>query len=403
MNKKINFAWPVTILGRYDYDALKKFVDENHEILQKKKIIIFGAGIRGTLFSVLLKKFGYLDIVFTDNNSKKVGGCINEHPIISYADSLKMKDQAVIIISVENGFKIKNQLDRDGLIENKDYYYIENRIYERYLSEFKNVTKIENLIMGDCGLADVSIKDTNYDNLGEILKERLGEDKTKVLAVHGMGMRAFYHILKAHIDKISIPKRAVIMANFETFTGMQHLLPRSQHHNLIEMINKAINEEDEELKEYSRITKERFENFKIDFFTSSNDVLENMNQDKNDRIVIRMNYMYKLNLENECVQYLFKIISLAKSHNIQLLFFIPPANYEYAEELYGKKFYDAYSYNCDKLKQAISEKGGKVLDLSYALKKSEFADIHTIDETANYNGRLIVANKIVEVLREGIE
>ena len=40
MDNKINFAWPVTILGRYDYDALKKFVDENCKILCDKKIII---------------------------------------------------------------------------------------------------------------------------------------------------------------------------------------------------------------------------------------------------------------------------------------------------------------------------------------------------------------------------
>ena len=40
MEKRINFAWPVTTLCKFDYEALKKCVEANKELLSKKKIVI---------------------------------------------------------------------------------------------------------------------------------------------------------------------------------------------------------------------------------------------------------------------------------------------------------------------------------------------------------------------------
>ena len=395
MNEAKNFAWPVTTLCKYDYKALKEFVKENEPLFKSKQIVIFGAGIRGTSFSIFLQKIGYHNIVFTDNNEQKIGGYINEFPIISYEEMVKRKEEIVIIISVENGFSIMKQLEKDNFQEGVDFFYIENHLYDLYLKEFLEQKKTETLIMGDCGITDISRTDSDYTNLGEILKEKLGSNKTKVLAVHAMGMRAFYHILKAHIENIEIPRRAIVMTNFETFTGKQHLLPRSQHARLIDMISKSISDSDEELREYVEVTKERFDNFKVDYFASSKNTLNKMSKDKNDRIVIRMNYMYELKEDNECIVYMKKIISLCNHNNIKLLFFIPPANYMYAEELYGDKFKERYSANVKKLKDIINSNGAEILDLSYLLESDKFADVHTIDETTNYEGRKIVAGKIV--------
>ena len=394
MEEVVNFAWPVTTLCKYDYKALKECVEENSVIFEQKQIVIFGAGIRGTSFSILLQKLGYNNIIFTDNNPKKIGGFINQFPILGY-DEIKNRKDIIVVNSVENGFSINDQLRSDGFVENNDYFYIENHLYELYLQEFKKVINTDTIVMGDCGITDISKEDSDYTNLGELLKIQLG-DETKILAVHAMGMRAFYHILKAHIENIEVPRKVVIMANFETFTGKQHLLPRSQHARLIEMISNSINNQDTELYEYVRITKERFENFKVDYFASSKSALNQMSREKNDRIVIRMNYMYELHEDNECIIYMKKIVDACKKNNIKILFFIPPVNYMYAEELYGGKFTDKYESNVDKLKELINSYGAEVLDLSYLLDQDKFADIHTIDETTNYEGRKAVANEIVK-------
>ena len=393
--KNINFAWPVTTLCKYDYEALRTCIKENEKLFKQKEIVIFGAGIRGTAFSLLLKKFGYNNIVFTDNNEKKVGAYINEFFIIPYSEVVEKKGNIIVLISVENGFVLKEQLEESGFAENIDYFYIESHLYEKYLEQFLDKRKIETLIM-DCGLTDLSKQDENFTNLGEMLAQNLGEDKTKVLAVHAMGMRAYYHILSVQIKYITVPKCVVIMANFETFTGKQHLLPRSQHARLIEMISKAINDKDIELNEYRKITKERFENFKLDYFASSQGTVKQMSKDKNDRIVIKINYMYDLKLDNEGILYMKKIMELCSTYGIDLLFFIPPANYMYAVDLYGDAFTERYQSNVMKLKSIFEDENAELLDLSYVLKSEQFADIHTIDETANYEGRKIVTAEIVK-------
>ena len=396
MTQGNNFAWPVTTLCKFDYYALKKVVEENDSKFRAKKIIIMGAGIRGTAFSLLMAKLGYGVTAFTDNNEVKVGGRINELPILAFDEIRKMKDECIVLISVENGISLKKQLEEEGFAENEDYFYVENHLYERYLEEFLRKDGFETLIMGDCGITDISKEDSEFANLGEMLKKDMGEKKIKVLAVHAMGMRAYYHILSAQVHYITKPRKVVIMANFETFTGTQHMLPRSQHAKLIEMVSDSIHNRDEALLEYVGVTRERFEQFKVDYFTSSQDTLNKMTSGRNDRIVIRMNYMYDLREDNENIQYMKKIISLCGENGIKLFFFIPPVNYQYAKELYGDKFFELYEKNVEKLKNIAAEGECSVLDLSYLLGSCQFADVHTIDETTNYEGRILVKAQLIQ-------
>lgn len=399
MDKAINFAWPVTTLCKYDYSALCIFVESNKNTLESKKLVIFGAGIRGTAFSLMLEGMGYNNICFTDNNEKKIGGMINQFPIESFSELLKEKEEIIIIISVENGDSIKEQLLEYGFIENSNMFMVDSGLYPKYINEFNREGNINFLVMGDCGLTDISIKDKNFINVEEMVKHGLGEENTKVLAMHGMGMRAFYNVIHAQIKYRSKPKVIAVMANFEVFTGKQHLLPRSQHAKLMELLSRSVMEDDEELKEYAELAKERFDNFRIDYFASSKSVLNSMNKEKNDRIVLKMNYMYKLKEDNECVVYLKRIINLCKSENIHLFFFIPPVNYMYAEQLLGEEFTVKYHENIERLSNIIKAYDVEVLDLSYILDSSQFADINTIDETTNYMGREIFANQLINKLK----
>lgn len=393
MEKK-NFAWPVTTMCKYDYLALCKFVEENDVILREKQIVIFGSGIRGTSFSVQLKRLGYENFVFTDNNKSKVGGFINEFPIISYDEIKKQRGQVVIIISVEGGFAITEQLKNDGFAENKDFFYIESHLYENYVRIFCDSTPCKTLVMGDCGLTDLSLSDTDFENVGEKLQRIIKDGTTKVLAIHAMGMRAYYNIAKAHILHIHKPDNIILMTNLETFTGKQNLLPRSQHAPLIRQLAEALEFKDEGLNQYAQVTKERFQNYKMDYFTSSDEAMGGMSEDKNNKIVIKLNYMYRMNPENECVMYLKKFIQMCAERNIRLMLFIPPANYQYAVSLWGDRFTDSYEQNTAFLKRVAEEGKVPLLDLSYLLPSVLFADVSTIDETVNQEGREKVAAAI---------
>ena len=390
MNEIRNFAWPVTTVGKYDYNALFECIERNEEKLKGKRIVIFGAGIRGTIFSIWLSVKGYKDIVFTDNNDMKVGGYINEFPIVPYEEIVRMKNEVNVIISVENGYSLMEQLEKSGFVKDENYFFVENHLNEEFVKNFSRKGNFDVIAMGDCGLTDISIEDENYLNLSEMLEEKLGKEHIKVLAIHAMGMRAFYNIFKAHIDNISKPKKLLIMANFETFTGKQHLLPRSQHAKLIQLISETVGDSEEELREYADITNKRFSDFRMDYFTSAGSDFNTSAKERNDRIVIKMNYMYTLKRDNECIVYLEKLLELCKKNDIKPIVFIPPANYMYAISLFGEKFTEIYNKNVIYLKEIVGSHGISLLDLSYALKDSQFADIHTIDETANYEGRKIV-------------
>ena len=82
------------------------------------------------------------------------------------------------------------------------------------------------------------------------------------------------------------------------------------------------------------------------------------------------------------------------AQKIKLAFFIPPVNYQYAEQLWGDKFKERYEENVKTLKQALEDRQIDVLDMSYLLSSDEFAAYCTIDECANYPGRVKVADTI---------
>ena len=68
--------------------AFLQWFEQTADILQNQLLIIWGAGIRGTIFSILLKERGFHNIKFVDSNPQKHGGCIDEFLIIS-PDDLK--------------------------------------------------------------------------------------------------------------------------------------------------------------------------------------------------------------------------------------------------------------------------------------------------------------------------
>lgn len=395
--KQINWAWPVTTLAKYDLDALRECVEQHREAFCSHQIIIMGAGIRGTSFSILLGKMGFKDLVFTDNNEEKIGGWINEYPIIPYSEAEKKRGKAVVLVSVENGYSLIRQLEDSGYVYNKDCFFVDSHIYDEYLNKLKDNRPLKTLILGDCGLTDISYEDQNQDALGKMLEDELGAEETKTLAIHAMNMGLFYHVIKTHVIYVSVPEQLVVMTNFETFTGKQHLLPRSQHADLVERLSSEY-PQDMELKEYSKTVRNRFENFKLDYFASSQTAMSHMKKEKNDRLVFMMNYMYDLDETIEPIIYLNKIMELGKERNIRIKCFIPPVNYEYAQKLLGERFMSKYSENVSKLEWIIKQGGAELLDLSFVLPSVEFASATTIDETVNYAGRKKILEKLAHYI-----
>lgn len=402
-NNVKDFAWPVTAISKENYFAIMKCVKEHDELFSKNTILIFGAGIRGAEIAVILKNEGYSNIVFTDNNSEKWGGVIDGAPIISVEEALSKRNEVVYLISVEEGEPICRQLEKAGLIFGEDFFFPRPNLYQRFMNEFKREMHDEILVMGDCMFEVISFDDKMKDSLTEIMQKKLGYENVKLLTMHGMGLPTFYHVLKAQINNGMIPSIFAVMLNFETLTGKQHLLPRSQHTELIKQIVSISNDPTGELHEYEKVVEERVKNVQAEFFTtnkfSSNKASNNKKGEISDnasKVFFKLNYLYKLDSEMESIQYLKKIMNLAHEYNFKVLAFVPPVNYERGIELFGDRFETAYNHNLEILKNIVRDGGFSLLDLSHICTKELFAHTTTPDETTNYLGRDKVADYICD-------
>ncbi|WP_075721647.1 hypothetical protein [Roseburia sp. 499] len=402
MKESINFAWPVTSTNREDYEAFCEWLDRKKEIVEKKQIAIWGAGIRGTEFSLFFRKRNYHDIIFVDNNEQKWGGVIDEFPIISPEELYQkmMKEKAKILISAEASTDIEKQLQEKGYIKDKDFFTIKSCLYEKYVNEFEREYKGEILIMGDCEFSKISMKDIDLTNLGEMIKAKCGEDRTKVLAMHGMGLRAHYNVLNAQISNGMKPKVLLVMVNLDTLTGKHHLLPRSQHVELLRMVYNKTENRDEEFEEYMRVVEERSKNIQVEFFTHKFQTEGEKAKEIKAKNYFRINYMYNLNVETEGLVYLRKIFEKAREENIDVIPFVPPVNYTVGTKLLGEKFEVKYKQNLEKIRQIVEENKKELLDLSYCLGVDMFAEPETPDETANEVGRRRMTELLYEAIRK---
>lgn len=397
-----NFAWPITAISKESYSTVVGCVKKHEDLFAERDILIFGAGIRGAEIAVILEGEGYSDFVFTDNNSDKWGGVIDKYPIISVEEALGKRGKVVYLVSVEEGEPICAQLEENGLKRDVDFFFPKTDLYQRFIREFERDIHGGVLVMGDCMFEVISFDDEKKESLTEMMQQKLGYQNVKHLTMHGMGLPTFYHVLKAQINNGMKPDIFVVMLNFETLTGKQHLLPRSQHTELVRNVAEISTDPDGELHRYVKVVEERVRNVQAEFFTTNK---FSTHKDSNNRrgqisdnaarVFLKLNYMYRLNPEIESIQYLKKIMVMAHEYGFGVLPFVPPVNYERGTELFGDKFEEAYSHNLELLRSIVEEGGFSLLDLSHICPKEQFAHTTTPDETTNYYGR----NKIAECIK----
>lgn len=405
MNNVVNYAWPVTSINNEDLCAVREWIEIKKELLINREIAIWGAGIRGTEFSILLKMEKIENIFFVDSNKQKWGGTIDEFPIVApeeLYDRMK-KEKIHILISAENSKEIEEGLLKKGYVSDEDFSVIKTNLYCKYVNEFEREFKQDILVMGDCEFSKISLGDIDTRNLGDMIKEQCGSNRTKVLAMHGMGLRAHYNIFRAQIARGMKPRMLIIMINLDTLTGKQHLLPRSQHAELIQRIYDISDKRDEEFNEYLELVKKRSQNIQVEFSTLNRNIRQQNRNDAKARNYFKLNYMYDLDISTEGVLYLVKFLQDAERLGIKIIPFIPPVNYLFAESLIGEGFNIKYRQNIDKIKKIVENANVELLDMSFCLTPDMFAEPNTPDETANELGRRKVANILVNNINKKIK
>lgn len=401
-----NYAWPITAISKENYKVIAEWVNDYKQLLDKKKLIIFGAGIRGAEIAVILRSMGIAELVFTDNNQSKWGGNIDGFDIVSLDEALSKKEDSIYLVSVEEGASICKQLEEEGLILNENYFFPKPDLYDRFIAEYKRSVDNNLLILGDCMFEVVAFDDENKASLSDMIYEKYGK-MAKCLTMHGLSLPGFLHMVRGQINSNMVPRCIIIMLNFETLTGKQHLLPRSQHTELVRAACDISPDPDGQMKKYLKVVEERVKNINAEFFTTNKfSSTKNMNNemgrisDAAAKVFLKLNYLYSLDTSMESIVCLNEIMQLAQIHNIELIPFVPPVNYKRGAELFGEEYFEErYHDNLNKLKNVVAAGGFELLDLSHLCNKDEFAHVTTPDETTNYQGRKKILDAIDLELR----
>lgn len=385
MCEKINFAWPVTSENALVYQYFQSEVVRLRDILAEGRIVIFGAGIRGCCLLHILKQHGFQKIVFCDNNLEKQGHLIHAYEICSLTDALSYRGRQVFLVSPENSGSMREQLIGAKLEEGRDWFSFDLSVYDAYLAEYQRPVDDHMLVMGDCAFSHIALTDQVTDSLGDMMKTSFGEEHCKVLAMHGFGQQAHYHILRSLLDRRERPILLLLLLVMEALTPKAHLMPRTQHPTLIRRLLDATEQPRAEFSAYAELAEERFRRFQVESFAS----FKKTEGDTSEKLYMQMNYLFHIKEETEGVVYLKKTIRLLNEHGIPIVLYVPPVNYMQGERFFGVDFKARYQENFTKLYGFLDREGldYHVADASFLLTADEFAATNTIDETSNYAGR----------------
>ncbi len=383
-----DFSWPVEAFNELEYKKFKHIINEVEQHLNTKQIYIFGAGIRGCCFLKFCDMRNLKISGFIDNDPNKKGGCIGEYSIYSFDEVFDKGKKIYVIISAETYLPIAEQLEKKGLVREIDYIFIEPCLYNSFIDKFFCEKKNEYLFFGDCIFSQVAVGDSDFRSLETMIYDELGRNNVKVLGMHGMPIRTFYHLCRIQISMGYIPKKVILAVNTVMFTGKKNQLPRAQHTVLLQQIQERLQYDDKEFADYVQLTKERTNRFQTDAFVESDRNIRNRNSSRISELRMRLNYIYDLDQNEEGVVYLKKIAALCVKNGIELVPFLPPVNYEYGTKLFGDIFERKCENNAKILKQILKDVNDiELVDAGHLLNRDEFASCNTINEISNYNGR----------------
>ena len=127
--------WPLKTAQKEILKAFDQFVIENKSFLENKKLLVWGASVRGTLLGMILEKKGLIDFLYIDNDERKWGNHINGHSILNPNEVRNQLQNTFILIPVEYPEEICKQLYSWGLKEDS-FAVIKSNIEKSYTEEF---------------------------------------------------------------------------------------------------------------------------------------------------------------------------------------------------------------------------------------------------------------------------
>ena len=391
----IMMEWPLKTAEKEIIFAFEKFIQKNKQFLYKKKIFIWGASVRGTLFGILLEKYGIEKFYYIDNDERKWGTNIKGHKVVGPVDIKENLEDMYIVIPIEYAAEVCEQLHSLGLGE-ETFAIVKSNIEEEYTKEFFREYNNDRLILGETFLNEIIINENNSESIKECLWKAYGRETTKILAMNCMGMQGFYHMLRLQILQGNIPRETWVFVNFETLTEYHHMLPRTQHPDLLKMIAETDQIRDRKFEQYIQQAVKRARNYKIEMQYSPHRTFSDKNVDNKvvQKEYMRTQLLRPLSLEIEEMLYLKRILELCSHYGIVGYAINTPINYQLARKLYQDEFCETYEKNRLILKKMVESYKGIFWDMGELLDEEDFCSVVTINDAVYQSGR----NKVMAYL-----
>lgn len=387
----------IECIAKECYDNFCKVVKKTKQLRKDKQIVIFGAGIMGMQFAYTLLQLGINDFIFCDNNSEKWDTMLIGKPI---KNPLFIQDigRYFVFLAMENYEQCANQLEMMEYRQGKNWLLLTNSSGNKMLESFEEKNDATRLVLGDCIVSNVSIREDDKTSIGELLNRK---NTVKVLALNGLYMRGYYNILRLCKRKIKYLKEVYILLNVDIMSGRYFLLPKNQHSDIMRELYKKSEFSDEEMTEFLDIIAEREKNTDIlDMSTPNrNGSLSTEEIENQRRIHMKINFLYRISENTESIEYLERILDFCRNDNVKIIFVIMPINYEAGYKYFGDTFKVRYEKIISVLQKYIIKGKGEVLDLSYLLQEKDFICLRSVNEGIREHGRKKVAAKIEERMR----
>lgn len=391
-------GWPLKTAERELVEAFAGYIENNSDILMKKDILIWGASVRGTILGILLQKYGYSQFQYVDNDERKWGENINGHDIVSPESIRNLVSDYYVLVPIEYGNEIKEQLQDWGLAEEENFSILRAEINEKYANEFFRKYKNKRLILGESFLNETVLEEKKSKSIKERIWEEFGKEETKILSMNCMGMQSFYYILQLQIKFGHKPEELWLFASYETLTEFHHLLSRTQHAGVLKLIQEQGNINDSEFIEYIKLAQERAADYKLEYTYSPQRTTDGkiMDMDNIRKSYLKLNLLYDLNLNSEEAKYLKKILIVSQNEGIEMSVILAPINYELAREYYGREFNNVYYKNNLKLEKFVADFEAKFINMSALLPAKDFVVCETINDGLYKGGQ----ERVIQYLKE---
>ncbi len=383
----------IACVSKANYRNFKKVFQESEVYRKNKKIVIFGAGIMGLQFSYFLREFGIDELLFCDNDKEKNGREIGGIKVILPSELENKKDEYFIFLVMECYEACAEQLINMGYLEGTMWQKVSNFSEQKLYDSFLKDENAQVLILGDCAVTTVSLFEDDKESLEELLYQ---SNRTKIMALNSMYMRAYYNLLLYNMDKMRELNTVIVLLDLGIFQDKYPLLQKNQHAAIMEQIKKTSGIIDDEAELFIEAAKIRETGGQI-FEHCSPNRKENISGERLEqerKIHMRLNNLYRLKEDSESIDYLDMFGEICTKKGLHMIGVILPVNYEQGVKYFGNKFYELYEAIRDVIISHIEMSHGHVIDASYLLKESEFISVRSSNEGMNSLGRRKLAELI---------